>query len=44
MGTKSIPVYAMPKMTKFLRSNGPWNQLIDLENIKIKKLNDGKKN
>ena len=43
MGTKSIPVYAMPKMTKFLRSNGPWNQLIDLENIKIKKLNDGKK-
>jgi len=38
MGTQSVPVYAMPKMTKFLRSNGPWSQLVDLNNIEIKKL------
>ena len=41
MGAKSVPVYAMPKMTKFLKSNGPWNQLIELENIKILKLKNG---
>ena len=38
MGTQSVPVYTMPKMTKFLRSNGPWSQLVDLNNIEIKKL------
>ena len=38
MGAQSVPVYAMPKMTKFLRSNGPWSQLVDLDNIEIKKL------
>lgn len=38
MGAQSVPVYAMPKMTKFLRSNGPWSQLVDLNNIEIKKL------
>ena len=42
MGANSIPVYAMPKMRKFLNNNGPWNQLINLDNINIKKLNDGK--
>ncbi|MGB0907612.1 MAG: MBL fold metallo-hydrolase [Maricaulaceae bacterium] len=36
MGAKNIPVYAMPKMGKFLRENGPWNLLISLENIKLK--------
>tara|TARA_B100000925_G_scaffold286028_1_gene263152 strand:+ start:137 stop:988 length:852 start_codon:yes stop_codon:yes gene_type:complete len=33
--TKKIPVYAMPRMAKFLRKNGPWSQLISLENISI---------
>ena len=32
---KKTPVYVMPRMEKFLRNNGPWNQLIDLENISI---------
>ena len=40
MGSNSVPVYAMPKMAKYLRSNGPWNQLVDLENIVIEKLKD----
>jgi len=33
--TNKIPVYAMPLMVQFLRNNGPWSQLIDLENISI---------
>ena len=33
--TKKTPVYAMPRMAKFLRNNGPWSQLISLENISI---------
>ena len=36
--TKNIPVYAMPRMAQFLQNNGPWSQLIDLENISIKPL------
>lgn len=33
--SKNIPVYAMPRMKKFLETNGPWNQLVSLNNIKI---------
>ena len=36
MGAKSIPVYAMPQMKIFLESNGPWNQLVSLDQIKLK--------
>lgn len=36
--SKKIPVYAMPRMAKFLRNNGPWSQLIDLQNILIQPL------
>jgi len=35
MGSKNIRVMAMPRMKTFLESNGPWDQLVDLENIKI---------
>ena len=38
MGAKEIPVYAMPKMEIFLTNNGPWSQLIELNNIDIKSL------
>ncbi len=34
-GANKIPVYAMPKLRKFLRENGPWSQLVDLENITL---------
>lgn len=30
-----IPVYAMPRMQKFLENNGPWDQLVRLENIRL---------
>jgi len=43
MGAKSIPVYAMPRMKKYLSSNGPWSQLVILDNIELNKLKNGKK-
>lgn len=41
MGAKSVPVYAMPKMADFLRNNGPWDQLVALDNIDIREIADG---
>lgn len=38
MGTKEVPVYAMPKMAQFLTNNGPWSQLVSLQNISIQAL------
>ncbi|WP_299764992.1 MBL fold metallo-hydrolase [uncultured Dokdonia sp.] len=38
MGSKDIPVYAMPKMKTFLETNGPWSQLVDLKNIAIQSM------
>jgi pyrroloquinoline quinone biosynthesis protein B len=38
MGTDNLPVFAMPKMTTFLEENGPWSQLVELENINLQKL------
>lgn len=37
-GTKGVPVFAMPRMAEFLRSNGPWSQLVELGNIEITEL------
>ncbi|MBL4605028.1 MAG: pyrroloquinoline quinone biosynthesis protein PqqB [Flavobacteriaceae bacterium] len=33
LGKKDIKVYVMPKMKEFLTTNGPWSQLVDLQNI-----------
>ena len=38
MGTNKIPVFAMPRMKTFLEENGPWSQLVELENIRLQKL------
>jgi pyrroloquinoline quinone biosynthesis protein B len=38
LGKKNIPVFAMPKMQRFIKNNGPWNQLIALQNIALKNL------
>lgn len=35
---KEVPVYAMPKMTSFLETNGPWSQLVSNKNIDLKSL------
>jgi pyrroloquinoline quinone biosynthesis protein B len=41
MNSKAVPVYAMPKMKNFLENNGPWSQLVSLNNIQIKPLSEG---
>ncbi|MEI9958825.1 MAG: MBL fold metallo-hydrolase [Ferruginibacter sp.] len=38
MGAKSIPVFAMPRLDSFLTNNGPWSQLVALQNIQLQKL------
>ncbi|MEZ4721716.1 MAG: MBL fold metallo-hydrolase [Flavobacteriales bacterium] len=35
MNTVKTPVYCMPRMAEFLRTNGPWSQLVELENISL---------
>lgn len=43
MSAKNLPIYCMPKMAEFIKSNGPWSQLVKLENIKIHNLSDQEK-
>jgi len=35
MGANAVPVFAMPKMANFLTNNGPWGQLVALNNIEL---------
>jgi pyrroloquinoline quinone biosynthesis protein B len=37
-GKKGTKVFAMPKMITYLTKNGPWSQLVELENIVFEKL------
>ena len=39
-GAKDMPVYAMPTMSSYLTNNGPWSQLVTLNNIDLKELQD----
>ena len=41
MGAKAVPVWAMPRMTEFLRRNGPWDQLVRYGNIELRPLAAG---
>ena len=43
LNSKLINVYAMPRMKKFLEQNGPWSQLVSLENISINEINSNSK-
>ena len=36
IGARAMPVYAMPRMRAFLADNGPWDQLVRLENIDLR--------
>ncbi len=36
-----VPVYAMPKMTEFLQTNGPWSQLVMNKNIELRTIENG---
>ncbi|WP_460218397.1 MBL fold metallo-hydrolase [Psychroserpens sp. MEBiC05023] len=38
LGAYKVPVYSMPKMKQFIENNGPWSQLVSLNNIEMKAL------
>ncbi len=38
MNSKDVSVYAMPGMKSFLEQNGPWSQLVALNNIRLEPL------
>jgi pyrroloquinoline quinone biosynthesis protein B len=40
MGARQVPVFAMPRMSRFLSRNGPWDQLVRYENIVLEPLTD----
>lgn len=40
MNADKVPVYAMPRMKTFLEDNGPWSQLVNINNIAIQEIHD----
>lgn len=36
MGAQGVPVFALPRMAEFLRTNGPWSQLVTYGNIDLR--------
>ena len=40
LGGKNIVVYALKRMSKFLTKNGPWDQLVKLNNISIQTISN----
>jgi pyrroloquinoline quinone biosynthesis protein B len=41
LSTKNLPVWASPRMAAYLRANGPWSQLVRLENIALHEFQPG---
>ena len=39
LGAKDLMVRVLPRMSNFLQNNGPWSQLVDINNIKIEEIN-----
>lgn len=42
LGARGVPVYATPRMATFLRTNGPWSQLVTLGNIDLREIEPGR--
>jgi pyrroloquinoline quinone biosynthesis protein B len=40
MNSNRVPVYGLPRLKKFLETNGPWSQLVSLQNITLVELNE----
>ena len=40
MNTKNVPVYCLPRMKSFLEKNGPWSQLVSLQNIALRSMTE----
>src|SRR5829696_9704291 len=41
LNTKDIPVYVTPRMAEYLRTSGPWSQLVKLGNIALREIRPG---
>ena len=41
MNVLGVPVYVMPRMQEFLKTNGPWNQLVENHHIALNPLREG---
>lgn len=41
MNARSVPVYSLPGFAEFIASNGPWDQLVGLNNIVLRPLSEG---
>ena len=41
LNTKDIPVWSSPRMAEYLRTNGPWSQLVRLGNIVLREFQPG---
>jgi pyrroloquinoline quinone biosynthesis protein B len=37
-GAKDVPVYVMPRMSQYLSSNGPWDQMVNYGNIQLREM------
>jgi len=42
MSTQRLPVHCSSRMGRFLSDNGPWSQLVQLENISLRTLHPGR--
>jgi pyrroloquinoline quinone biosynthesis protein B len=42
LNTKGIPTWASPRMAAYLRANGPWSQLVRLENVALREFQPGR--
>jgi pyrroloquinoline quinone biosynthesis protein B len=41
LNTRRVPVWSSPRMAEYLRTNGPWSQLVRLENIVLREFQPG---
>ena len=42
MGAQGVPVFAMPRLARFLAENGPWSQLVRYGNVEVRELAAGR--
>ena len=42
LGASGVPVWATPRMARFLRENAPWSQLVALGNVALREMEPGR--
>ena len=43
LGSEGLKVNVLPKMANFLKTNGPWSQLVEINNINVQEIDFGHK-